>query len=336
MPTAKKLPSGSWRTQVSKVINGQLVKKSFTASDKHVAERQAIEWQLKAEQDNDADITLKQAYERYIAAKRNVLSPSTIRGYERLSKYSLQDIMKFKIDRLTTEQIQRSVNIYAADHSAKSVRNCSGLLSAVLKMFRPGFNLNITLPQKEKKDIYIPTDKDIKRLLQITKGSDYYVPILLAAIGGMRQGEICAVTSDDINGTFVHVNKSLVLTPEGELKVKAPKTYSSNRLVEFPQFVIDELNKIDGKLVKLTPRALSVGFGRLLKKNGFDHFRFHDLRHYYVSTLHSIGIPDKYIMAQGGWSTNHTMQTVYNHALADKKTEFSEQISNHFATVNKA
>lgn len=335
MPKAKKLPSGNWRCQVSKVIDGKLVKKSFTSDDKRTSEQLAIDWQLKVELDNNEDITLKQGYERYIAAKRNVLSPSTIRGYDRLSKHSLQDIMDVKIDRLTTEQMQRSINVYAADHSAKSVRNCSGLLSAVLKMFRPGFNLNITLPQKEKKEIYIPTDKDIKKLLQITKDTDYYVPIMLAAIGGMRQGEICALTSEDVKGTFVHVNKSLVLTPEGELKTKVPKTYSSNRSVELPQFVIDELKKIDGKIVKLTPIALSIGFGRLLKKNGFEHFRFHDLRHYYVSTLHSIGIPDKYIMAQGGWSTNYTMQTVYNHALTDKKTEFSEQISTHFAAVNE-
>lgn len=335
MPKAKKLPSGSWRVQASKTVNGQLVRKSFTDQDKRKAELLAVEWQTKTEQENNIDITLKKAYERYIAAKKNVLSPSTIRGYEKLSKYSLQDIMNYKVARLTTEQIQRSVNIYAADHSAKSVRNCSGLLSAVLKMFRPGFSLNITLPQKEKKEFYIPTDKEIKKLLKVTKGTDYYVPILLAAFGGMRQGEICALTSDDIHGNFVHINKSLVLTPEGKLELKPPKTYSSNRSVELPKLVIKELNNIKGKIVKLTPRALSIGFGRILKKNNIPHFRFHDLRHYYVSTLHSIGVPDRYIMAQGGWSTTYTMQTVYNHVLSNKKTEFSKQTSNHFNTVAK-
>lgn len=335
MATAKKLPSGSWRCLATKVINGQKTRKSFTASDKRTAERLAIEWQTEVEQVNLNNITLFEAYQRYIDAKRNVLSPSTVRAYEKLSKYSLQDVMHIKVDKLTIEMLQRAINVYSATHSPKSVRNCNGLLSAVLKMFRPGFSLNITLPQKEKKVVYIPTDEDIKNLLKIIKDTEYEIPVMLAAFGGMRQGEICALTSDDVKGNFVTINKSLVLTPEGELKSKSPKTFSSYRTIEIPDVLAEKLKDLRGKIIKLTPRALSIGFGRLLKKNNMPHFRFHDLRHYYVSTLHSIGIPDKYIMAQGGWSTNYTMQNVYNHALSDKKTEFAHQITNHFSAVSK-
>jgi integrase len=334
MATAKKLPSGSWRCQASKVIDGKKIRKSFTSADKRQAERLALEWQTDIAQSSANNITLLEAYRRYIDAKRNVLSPSTVRAYEKLSKYSLQDVMHFKVDKLTIEILQRSINIYAADHSPKSVRNCSGLLSAVLKMFRPGFNLNVTLPQKEKKTVYIPTDEDMKTVFKIIKDTEYEIPVMLAAFAGMRQGEICALTSDDVKGDLVIINKSLVLTPEGELINKSPKTFSSYRTVEIPNVLAEKLKDLKGKIVRLTPRALSIGFGRMLKRNNIPHFRFHDLRHYYVSTLHSIGIPDKYIMAQGGWSTNHVMQTVYNHVLADKKSEFSSKASSHFDNIN--
>ena len=34
----------------------------------------------------------------------------------------------------------------------------------------------------------------------------------------------------------------------------------------------------------------------------------------------ALNIPDKYAQARGGWSTNHTMKTVYQHAMASKRT----------------
>ena len=33
MPKSKKLPSGNWRVQASKMVNGVLVRKSFTNKD---------------------------------------------------------------------------------------------------------------------------------------------------------------------------------------------------------------------------------------------------------------------------------------------------------------
>ena len=305
-------------------------KKSFTSDDKRKAEQMAIIWQAEAGCLPIDNITLKQAYERYINAKRNVLSPSTIQGYKNLSKNSLQDIMPHKISRLTQEQIQCAINIFATNHSSKSTRNCWGLLSAVLKMFRPNFVVNISLPQKSKKEIYVPTDEDIKKIVSATKGTDLYIPILLAAFGGMREGEICALTDKDVLDGFININKSMVLTDNKQWKIKTPKTFSSNRKVEVPQFIINELKDKKGRIVNRNPHAVSIAFNRLLKKQNLPLFRFHDLRHYYVSSLHALGIPDKYIMAQGGWSTNHTMQTVYNHIMSTKQTEFSSKVSNHF------
>lgn len=336
MAKAKKLPSGSWRIQVSKTVDGRLIRKSFTSADKRKAELAAAEWVANQEETaHTENITLYQAYERYIAAKENVLSPSTIRNYKKMHKNNLQDIMQIKIDKLTSEQIQRSINLYAADHSPKSVRNCHGLLSAVLGMFRPSMTLRTSLPQKEKKQMYIPTDDDIQKLFKAAKNTNYYIPILLAAFGGMREGEICALTSDDIHGNYVTVNKSMVCDSNGKWLIKPPKTYSSNREIELPNFVINSIEGKSGKIVIYNPHSLSIGFNKLLKKNNIPHFRFHDLRHYYVSSLHALNVPDKYIMEQGGWATNYTMQNVYNHTLKNKSSEFSKKISSHFESLSK-
>ena len=333
MAKAKKLPSGNWRIQASKTVDGVVYKKSFTDADRRRVERAAIDWQTDLNNTcNIENITLDRAYERYIKAKENILSPSTIRNYKKLHQNHLQDIMNISVSKLTNEIIQRSINIYSANHSPKSVRNCYGLLSAVIKMFNPGLNLHITLPQKEKKEPYIPTDEIIQEVMHLAKNTKLYRAIVLAAFGGMREGEICALDSNDIIGTFINVNKSMVCDSNGKWHIKAPKTFSSNRKVEMPDFVINEFKGITGKIVPYNPHSLSMTFNKFLKKNNLPHFRFHDLRHYYVSSLHALNIPDKYIMAQGGWATNYTMQNVYNHTMADKRTEFSSRITTHFET----
>lgn len=334
MAKAKKLPSGNWRVQASKVIDGKQIRKSFTAPDKRKAELQAAQWLDDVEEYTDTEnITLHQAYKRYIEVKRNILSPSTIIGYEVLLRNSLSDLMHLPINKLTQPQIQNSVNIYAFKHSAKSVKNCVGLLNAVLSMFRPNFKISITKPQKEKKDIYIPDDEDVKKVLEIVKDTELEIPLLLAAFGPMRRGEICALTSDDIHGNIVTVNKSLVKDSSGKWHIKSPKAFSSYRNIEYPDFVISKIKGISGKIINATPDMITNAFGRMLKKNNIPLFRFHDLRHYAVSTLHAINVPDKYIMARGGWQTNYTMNNVYNHALKSKQSEYDEKISAHFKNV---
>ena len=334
MANAKKLPSGNWRALASKTVNGKLVRKSFTAPTKKEAEFAATDWQLKMEEENSVEhITLYQAYEKYIKMKNSVLSPSTIRGYNALLRSTFQDIMDMPIAKITGRLIQMEVNKLATNRSPKYVRNAYGHLNAVLKAFRADLTLNITLPQKSKPSLYIPDDIEVKRLLESVKGKTIEIPILLAAFGPMRRSEICALTSDDINGNIVTVSKAMVKGDEG-WHIKSPKTYSSYRQIEYPDFVIEKIKNKKGAIVEMTPTAITKFFSQELKKCGLPSFRFHDLRHYAVSTLHAINVPDKYIMARGGWSTNHTMNNVYNHILQSKQDELTNKIIAHFDNVH--
>lgn len=328
---AKKLPSGSWRVQAK--AGGQV--KSFTGPDRKIVEAEAKAWQagLVPTSDN-ADITVFEAYNRYITSKEKVLSPSTIRNYKKMYNNNFQSIMNVRIDRLTEEQIQRAVNELSVQHSPKTVKNNYGLLTAVLGMFRPKFTPNIHLPQKEKKEIYIPTKSELKTLLEKSKGTGYYLPILLAATCGMRAGEICALTSDDIHGDKINVNKSLVCDENGQWLIKQPKSYAGYRNIDMPEAVKNEIKNIDGKIVKYNPHSLSTGFRKLLKNNGLTLFNFHALRHFYVSELFDMGLPEKYIIAQVGHSSASITKAVYDHLSAEKQGKYAADIAKHFSILN--
>ena len=331
MAKAKKLPSGSWRVQASITVDGVVYRESFTSNSKGEAELLAKEWQVKIREKRDtSNITLYNAFIRYIEAKENTLSPGTIREYYRTADNTLKSIMHIRVSQLTREKIQSAINIEAATLSPKSVRNIHGLLSAVLKMFRPELILNTRLPEKREHAPNIPTESDIKTLLANIKGTDLEIAVCLAAFGPMRRGEICALTSDDVNGCTVIVNKALVMDKKREWIVKAPKTIAGNRSIEYPQFVIDLLNDKKGQLVNYNPNSLYNAFSKALKRNNIPHFRFHDLRHYGASILHALGYPDKYIMSRGGWKSMSVLNRVYKHALEEEQKGFDAVAINHF------
>lgn len=329
MAKAKKLPSGNWRVQAR--ARGQI--KSFTSPDRRTAELQAAQWQAGMAEETLENMSLASAYERYLTAKEKVLSPSTLRNYKKMQRNHFQSIMNVKINALTDEKIQRAVNELAANRSPKTVRNNYGLLTAVLSMFRPNYTPKVQLPQKIKNEIYIPTKKDLSVLLEKSKNTNYYIPILLAATCGMRAGEICALTSDDISGNKININKSLVCDYMGNWIIKQPKSFAGYRNIDMPPIVKSAVKNISGNIVPLNPHSLSRGFSKLIKATDLKAFNFHALRHFYVSELFDMGLPEKYIISQVGHSSSSITKSVYDHLSAEKQGKYAEDIAAHFADL---
>ncbi len=333
MAKAKKLPSGNWRVLVYAGIgtDGKRKYESFTAATKKEAEYQAAEFALKQKaKTSPENLTLGEAYDKYIESKSNILSPSTIKEYKRLRNKELQNLMNIKISKLNQEMIQQEINNESKNHSPKSVRNIYGLLSAVLKEYYPDLNLHTALPQKEKYDRKIPTDEDIEKIIKVAEGTIVEVPILLAAFGSLRRGEICALTKEDLTKDGIKINKSVATNENGEKIIKTPKTYAGYRTVVLPPFVMEKLKKWDFHAV---PNTITDSFAKCVKKAEVEHCRFHDLRHYHASALHALGVPDKYIMKRGGWSSIGVLQDVYQHTLKDREDEFTKSAINHFENM---
>ena len=86
MPTARKLPSGSWHCKVFAGYDdaGKRIYKSFTVKDKSrngkkKCEQIASEWS--ANRPDPDNPWVQDVVRNYIGIKSAVLSPSTIRGY---------------------------------------------------------------------------------------------------------------------------------------------------------------------------------------------------------------------------------------------------------------
>lgn len=352
MATPKKLPSGQWRTLVFShydfltddkghpVIDPKTGKQktkriyeSFTADTKKESAFMAAEYQMNKKRIQSGDLTVKEAMEEYIKTKENVLSPSTIRGYISCINNYYSEIQDIKLRRLEFKDVQMWINNLSASKSPKTTRNANALLTATFEMFAPEIHFAPQLPAKKKTNLYCPSDTDIEHLLKYVAGRELELAILLAAFGPMRRSEICALTSDDIHGNIITVNKAMVLTVDNQWIIKPPKTFSSNRDIEYPKFVIEKLKGIKGPLVKATPDQISNRFRRAIKFSGSPEFRFHDLRHYGASIMHAIGIPDQYIMERGGWKTDSVMKSIYRNTITEEMQKANSKINDHFSAM---
>ncbi len=351
MAKAKKLPSGSWRCLVYSHTERVLDKKTGKLKDKRIyesftsnipgpagkrdAELQAARFAADKERKNvtQTDLTFGEALDTYIKYREAVLSPRTIMEYRRARQRDIQSLMGIKLRKLSQENIQEAINLESLHHSPKTVRNIHGLISAVLGQYRPDMRLTTVLPKKVRPDLYIPSDGEIQRLMEYVTGTEMELPVLLAAFGPMRRGEIAALTTDNISGNRVHVCRNMVLNSNREWVVKQPKSYAGDRFIDYPDFVAEKWQKLTGNVTELNPNMITSRFWHLLKNAGLPHFRFHDLRHYSASIQHALGIPDAYIMQRGGWQTDGVLKAVYRHTMSDRQEEMNDRANAHFTDL---
>ena len=321
MPNARKLPSGSYRCQVFSHYDYSTGKKkriyeSFTAATAAEAEMAAAEWKA-SRKDRGQDITVAEAIERYITAKTGVLSPATIRGYRSYQRTAFDRIGPTRLRQLDAETIQIWISTISAEHSPKTTRNIYGLLSSAIGMFLPGTSFSVALPAKRKKQYHLPADEDVQKLLKYTEGKELWIALMLAYYYGLRRGEICALTSDDLNGDILTVRRDIV-KDENELWVTKdiPKTESSYRSLKLSGAILDVLRQQDGYFIKCNPDALINRFNRALKFSKVPPFNFHLLRHAYATRAALMNIPDIFVAKMGGWAPGSPiLKQVYQNAM---------------------
>lgn len=309
--------------------------KTFSAPTKTQARRLAEDWEADHLTDGKTSLTVSDALDRYLEAKAAVLSPSTLRSYEGMRKLHFSDIGKCLVSRLSRTEVQAWVSrLTASGLSAKTVKNCFGLLSAAVSLADDNVRLTAQLPQQQKFDNYCPSDQDIAALLdQIRRNGDGELlrAVLLAAFGPCRRSEVCALTSDDIKGNVVYITKAMVKDNTGAWIVKLPKTKDSTRRIVYPDFVIKELAGVEGRIIPHTPDYIGDKFRKTLKQTGLPQFRFHDLRHYGASIMMYLGVSQKTIESRGGWSPNSpVLRRIYQNQIDEEMRRETDKVLRHF------
>lgn len=332
----KKLPSGSWRVQMQ--INGK--KHSVTRKTKQECIDAVILLQVSQLHGSEDDkkiaydkVTLRQCVKDYINKRVNVLSPSTLRGYDSIEQNRFKDYMDLPLSKIN--DWQKVINDEAAVVSAKSVHNGWGLVCPAINEYGI-YPKRVVLPQIAKKDTDIIEYDKMQEFIDSIKDDKNELAILLA-LHGLRRSEIFALDKSDVTGGVIHVRGAVVMGRDGEFIAKETnKNQSSRRDVPI---LIDRVKALvkkapDGKLCPADNHAAYNAVKEHCRKCGLPDVSLHGLRHSFASLCYHLKLSEKETMQLGGWNDYNTMRKIYTHLAQKDESEATDKLKNFFSHKN--
>lgn len=272
------------------------------------------------------------------------LSPTTIDGYKRsINTYAQKYIGDSIMSKILPMHIQEMINDFSKSHSEKTCENLLGAVSGVFKyailnkFLKTNPCTGIKIPKDAQRyQYYIYNEDEFNALLNLVTGTTEEIPIILAALCGLRISEIMGLTWNDINfeKRIIYVRKANVHV-NGEVIEKNTKTRTSYREILAPKYVIERLScykNVGFVYPKEDGTAENGGnygkrFSRMLKNAGLLHTRFHDLRHFNATMMLKNGISDKEAAERLGHS-NTNMTKKYQHVLSNMKSKSADVLDN--------
>lgn len=339
IPTAKKLSSGKWRTQV--MVGGQRVSVTADTEKEAIVQALSIKAGMQEKQKKPDKLTLNDAIQEYHAIRENVLSPATIRGYEIVRKNRFKDLMDRDIYKITKRDTQKAVDAETALASPKTIANAYGLIRSVLKDYDIDI-FGVKLPQKiRQKKTYLST-ADIAKFIDAARGDSCEIPMVMAVWLGLRRSEIIGLCWDcvDFKNNEIEIKRTMVPNKDNKFILKeGAKNESSQRTLKCPAYIMDKLKEMhggkSGQVFRLSPETVRKHTHAICKKAGIPDTTVHGLRHTNAAVMVALNITDKYAMARGGWTTENTFKQIYAYVFPEGASQADDLINQFFEAMVK-
>ena len=319
----EKIGSSTYRYR--KMIKGKIIRINFDhkPTEREVTLRLA---ECIQEEGGKAD-TLRHCITDHISSREDILDPNSKRTYNNFISVLSDKLLDKNIYEITQTDIQKEINRHAATHAPKTTRSLHGFLSSIFKVYRPQFVLRTSLPHPDKTPRFRPNNANIKVILKEVEGTEYSIPYQLGILG-LRRGEICALTLNDLKENELTINKTVYFSKgNGWLIKNSPKTDESNRTILIPESLANEIRE-NGKIFDGDPKRLNKHLHRIQDKLEIPRFRFHDLRSYFASYASTLNIPEADVMKMGGWKSDFVFKRLYRESIEESYKESSKLISN--------
>ena len=336
MAKATRLPSGNWRVKVYSHTSsdGKKHYESFTAPTKNEAEMKAAKFAYDNDRKRSADLTAKEAMEKYMEENKNILSESSLYGYE-LAYNRLEFFYNKRIRKLNSSDMQALIStLIDKGYSPKTIKNTYGFLKTSIAFCGIEQTFRVHLPSTVSKPLNSPENEQIVALYN--NATDRMKIAILLGCLSLRRGEIAALKYKDLENGVIYVHADMVWGRDREWHYKdTPKTDASNRYVKLPNMLLEMIGtgNPEAYILDVKPNAIGNAFLRLKKKVGVD-IRFHDLRHYFASIAKVIGVPDNYTANLGGWRNgSKVLKETYQNNIVSMNDYYADKINEHLENI---
>jgi integrase len=337
--------TGKWK-QLSKTFHGP----ARAADD---ALRDLIDQQAPSRTDG-VGATFGQLLDQWLEeCERMDLSPTTIRTYRAQIERTIRpNLGKVTLNRLTAKNLDALYGAMKnAGKSPKTIRNHHAIIATALHQgVRWGWvRSNVAElakpPRVTQSRVTSPSLQVVREVIEAAERRDpRLAPLLmLAALTGMRRGELCALRwSDvDLNVGTIDVTRSLVVAPSGLIE-KSTKTnrgravaldpvgialltqhrsktkqWISQAQSELPENAFVFSPFVEGT-TPFRPDNVTSFFIRVRNEVGAPTVRLHDLRHFTATQLIGAGVDVRTVAGRLGHSDPSVTLRVYSHALEER------------------
>jgi len=337
VPKARKLSSGNWFIQLK--LGGESISVTTKTEKECIAAAQLIKAEYLAGKRNKpagSDITLRQAIDKYINAKDNILSPATVRGYDGIRNNRFKDHMGKPISSVGW---QAACNEEATLCSAKTLKNAWGLVSPALKYSKINVP-DITLPQVVEKEHPWLEPEQLDIFMEAIKGDICETQALIAA-HGLRLSEILSIdlSKIDLGKNTIRVSGSTVRDRNSKLVDKETnKNKTSNRFVPIMIPRLKELLKdakdSDTAIINCHFNTLFRHINKVCVSCGLPPVGIHGLRHSFASLCNHVGLSERETMDLGGWADANTMRKIYIHLARRDKLNAVSKLTEYFSNAD--
>ncbi|BDU90508.1 tyrosine-type recombinase/integrase [Clostridium perfringens] len=305
--------------------------------------------------------------ERYEGLYRNYIKGSSI------SSINIKDINQTDIQKYYNALVKKGI----------SVSTIKQLHKIIAPSLRYAYNNNLIIKDFTKA-IILPTEKEEVKLksmnkinpltleeqqifIEAIKGHELEVLFLTALNTGMRQGELFALTWNDIDfdSNTISINKTAKFVAKvdregrgkGSVLVQTPKTISSIRTIPIPVFLKDKLKQYKTIQSKNRLRLANIyqnnslvfcntygkyldssrvrkDFNKILINNQLQARKFHDLRHTFATRLFELGENPKKVQTILGHSRISTTLDIYTHVLESSKESISSKLDDLYLSMS--
>lgn len=300
-------------------------------------EAQAWEHEQLNKVSSDLDMTFESFVSRYAEDTKTRLKENTWASKEHIIRTKLLPYFgKLKMNNITAHQIitwqnelMKHANKSGEKYSPVYLRSIHSQLSAIFNHAAKYYGLRENpckkagcMGKKKNREMQFWTKEEYLKFAEVMmdKPLSFYAFEMLYWCG-IREGELLALTPADFDfeKRTVSITKSYQRL-NGQDLITTPKTEKSNRVIQMPQFLVDEIQdylkqlyniQSNDRMFTVTKSYLYHEMDRGAKEANIKRIRIHDLRHSHVSLLIDMGFSATAIADRVG---HESIDITYNYA----------------------
>lgn len=308
-----------------------------------------MQWEQETKAANQAsmNVTLETFVEMYFKDKSGELKERSVNNKRYMIKtHIIPHFGKKKMSEIKAPDIIQWQNVMREKNlSPTYLRMIQNQLTALFTHASNIYSLSDNPCKKVKKlgkpdadELHFWTKDEYDKFISTVDEKDmYYVVFEILFWTGCREGELLAISKDDIDFTNnqIHISKTYYRSNKMDV-ITTPKTPQSVRTIDIPEFLKNEIKGYaerlyqypnDTRLFPVVAEAVQHKMKRHIEKAGVKKIRVHDLRHSHVAYLIHQGVEPLIIKQRLGHKDIRITLNTYGHLYPNEQKKLAEMLN---------